>query len=116
MFRAAALLSAYVFILPVCYSQATAAGNVVVVADDGSIIGHDNLFNLDGRSISFSPNLGGGYNVAFTDPAWDDDPGDAITMDLPARQSVEVPLGFSFPFAGKSWTSVTVNWTGSLSF
>jgi hypothetical protein len=105
-----------VLIARACFGQAAAAGNIVVVADDGSVVGHNNLFNLDGSTILFTPNAAGGYDASATDPAWDDDVGDPLPMDLPARQSTEVPLGFSFPFAGKTWSSVVVNYTGSLGF
>jgi hypothetical protein len=91
-------------------------GNVVVLPDDGSVIGHQNLLNLESQSIQFTPNAAGGYDAAQVDLAWDDDTGEELKMDLPARQSTEVSLGFVFSFAGRSWTSVTVNWTGSLSF
>src|SRR5690349_18502705 len=111
-----ALLVATFFCLRTGYAQATANGNVVVVEDDGSIVGHDNLFNLDSQTLRFTPNAAGGYDAALTDPAWDDDLGSEQALDRPSLQSTEVPLGFAFPFAGKTWNSVAINWTGSLSF
>src|SRR5207253_418795 len=56
------------------------------------------------------------YDAALTDLAWDDDLGSEQALDRPALQSTEIPLGFTFPFAGKTWNSVAINWTGSLSF
>jgi len=84
--RAIALLGALLLASPVGYGQATAYGNVVVVEDDGSIVGHDNLFNLDTHTLRFTPNAGGGYDVAMSDLAWDDDLGGEQALDRPALQ------------------------------
>jgi hypothetical protein len=88
----------------------TTLGNLIVVTLDDAALGKANLFDLVKHTLRFSPDAGGyrAENAAF---AWDPDFGAALTGRTPA------PLhAFAFPFAGKTWDTLTVDPTGSIGF
>jgi hypothetical protein len=84
-------------------------GNLIVMTLDEGVLGKANLFNLQHRTLRFSPD-GSKYraeNVAFQ---WDSEFG-------PEMQGSQATLkNFSFPFSGKSWNAFSVGMTGSMTF
>ena len=92
-------------------------GNVAVVVDNGSIVlpatpNSPIDFALP-TNIVFTPS-GGQFDVAFAAPSFDAALGSPLTLG--DDDTVEVPLGFAFPFLGATYTSVWVNSDGNVTF
>ncbi len=84
-------------------------GNLIVMTLDEGVLGKANLFNLQHRTLRFSPD-GSKYraeNVAFQ---WDSEFGPEMTGSQAALKN------FSFPFSAKSWSAFSVGMTGSMTF
>jgi len=84
-------------------------GNLILMELDEGALGRQNLFDLGGRSLRFSP-AHEGYRVENLPLQWDSDFGQKITDPHVALHD------FSFPFSGKSWDAFTVGVTGSIRF
>jgi uncharacterized protein (TIGR03437 family) len=92
------------------------AGNIAIIDDDGTILVPANAFDLAYRSLRFTPD-GAGYRVAAGATALDSGAaGAAVTLNLDDDDSREVPIGFNFPFNGRSYSTVFVNSDGNLTF
>ncbi len=88
-----------------------------------------NFFDLEEKTLTFTPNGSGGYTVAVGALTWDD-PGLVPVrrlrelvrrarrrIDEPSPSSVvTVDLPFAFPFAGRTWTRVYANRNANISF
>jgi len=78
-----------------------------------------NLFDLEGKSVTFTPD-GDGYAVAVDSLNWEPPGLTAATHQLPGtrqhRPFVAVDLPFPFSFAGATWNRVYANANGHLSF
>src|SRR5215831_14837968 len=86
-----------------------AQGNLIVMTLNEGALGHANLFDLPRRTLRFTPDRAG-YRAENLPRQWDTDFGTQIT-------NLQVSLrSFAFPFSGKSWDSLSVGTTGSLSF
>ncbi len=84
-------------------------GNLVVLTLDQGALGKQNLFDLDHRTIRFTPE-GTAYRAENTPLAWDADSGSELT-------SLQTELhNFAFPFSGRTWTSLSIGVTGSIRF
>jgi len=68
-------------------------------------------FDLGGKSITFSPDVG-----PNPDPNPEPQPATETAIPLGDDDTRDVPLGFSFPFFGASYTDVHVNADGNLTF
>jgi hypothetical protein len=87
----------------------TTSGNVIVLELDSGVIADPNLFDLDQRTLRFTP-APGGFRVENRPLAWD-------TAQGPAIQGNSVRLTkFAFPFSGRSWDSLQVLTTGLITF
>lgn len=84
-------------------------GNLILIELDEGALGRQNLFDLGGHSLRFTPTREG-YRVENLPLQWDSDFGQKITDPLVALHN------FSFPFSGKSWDAFTVGVTGSIRF
>jgi len=84
-------------------------GNLVLMELDEGALGQQNLFDLGGHSLRFTP-AREGYRVENLPMQWDSDFGQKITEPRVALRN------FSFPFSGKSWDAFTVGVTGSIRF
>jgi hypothetical protein len=83
-------------------------GNVIHLELDEGVI-QQNLFDLDKRTIRFTP-AAGGFTAENQPLQWDAAPGSPL-------QGGEVRLTkFQFPFSGRSWDAMTVSATGLISF
>ena len=123
MRRAAALLGfiAICFLLPnPIYPQefnqpghsigkVSVLGHLILMELDPGALGRQNLFDLNGRTLRFTPS-GTGYRLENVPLQWDSAWGDKIADPSVALHS------FSFPFSGKSWDAISVGVTGSILF
>ncbi len=70
-----------------------------------------NLFDLNGRTLFFTPDGRGGYSRSVRAVEWEDDIGPAVA------DGAEISFdGFSFDFGGRAWTSFYVSSRGVLTF
>lgn len=88
--------------------KVTVIGNLIHLELDTGAIAPERLFDLDHRTLRFTPD-GRGYRVENTTLKWDADFGPALTANSYALKQ------FTFPFSGKSWDSFSVA-TGSVTF
>lgn len=96
------------------------SGPISVLPADGLIEKPANYFDLEGRMLRFTPASSNGYSLAVL-PAVETAPrGTRLSIGNALGQynnyGWSVPLGFSFPFAGATWSQLYVNLNGSLSF
>lgn len=70
-----------------------------------------NLFDLNGRTLVFTPDGQGGYSRQVQALAWEEEIGEAV-----ADESVIALESFAFDFAGQSWDSFHVSRHGLLTF
>jgi len=83
-------------------------GEVAVLELDEGVVSDPNLFDLDGRTLRFSPD-GAGFRVQNVPLDWVAEQGES----LPGR---ELELGFPFPFSDTSWTTAVVDDMGLITF
>ena len=84
-------------------------GNIIHLELDSGVIDDHNLFDLERRTIRFTP-AAGGFRVENLPLQWD-------TARGPAIQGNAVRLSkFSFPFSGRNWDSLQVLNTGLITF
>jgi uncharacterized protein (TIGR03437 family) len=101
------------------------AGNIAVVPDDGTLVTSQNPFDLDGRTLTFTP-VGTGYTVSAGASGFDSGAADfgELLNPLPASNPQNigddgtrpVTLPFGFRFFGQIYDSVFVNSDGNLTF
>jgi hypothetical protein len=84
-------------------------GDLIVLELQDGVLGRANMFDLEKRTLRFSP-VAGGYQVETTAVQWDAEPGVEMTGPQVSLRN------FSFPFSGKSWDTFTVGVTGSIAF
>ncbi|HKF53169.1 MAG TPA: hypothetical protein VKB26_12720, partial [Candidatus Acidoferrales bacterium] len=84
-------------------------GHLILMELNPGALGEQNLFNLDQRTLRFTPD-GSGYRVEVVPLHWDADFGAQIKDPNVALHN------FAFPFSGKSWDSISVGMTGSIRF
>ena len=112
-------------------------GSVTTVPAMGLISKPANLLDLEGTTVTFTPDGADAYTVAVGPLTWED-PGGARAQAFsePARRRPSpfddrsrlrtasdvrredsvVDLPFSFPFAGRTWTRIYANVNGNISF
>ncbi|HVB56985.1 MAG TPA: hypothetical protein VNE63_11210 [Candidatus Acidoferrales bacterium] len=89
--------------------KVSVVANLILMELNKGAFGEQNLFNLEQRTLRFTPD-GAGYRVENLPLRWDADFGQPLT-------SPQVTLhNFSFPFSGKAWNSLSVGVTGSIRF
>ena len=87
----------------------TMHGEVAVLELDEGVVSEANLFDLDGRTLRFTP-AGAGFRVENVPLEWVAEPGEPF-------EGRELELGFSFPFSGSTWsTAVVDNSMGLITF
>ena len=91
-------------------------GAVTTLSARGLIRMPANHFDLEGRTVSFTPNdAGRGYGVTVGELDWLSPTGTETTLRHDSEY-VEVELPFAFPFAGQTWTRIYANTNGNISF
>jgi hypothetical protein len=81
--------------------KVTVIGNVIGLELDSGVVAPERLFNLDHRTLRFTPR-GSGYRIQNIPLRWDADFGPEL------NGSIATLKGFTFPFSGKRWDSFTV--------
>ena len=89
--------------------KVSVVGNLILMELDEGALGRQNLFDLGGHSLRFTP-AREGYRVENVPLQWDSDLGQKITDPHVALHN------FSFPFSAKNWDALTVGVTGSIRF
>jgi len=106
-------------------SAAADAGHIAVLPDDGTLVLPANSFDLDGRSLTFTPEAGAFLVLAGPGQFDSSAAGQGILLNpspvsnpenIGDDGTREVSLGFPFPFFGEVYTSVFINSDGSLTF
>ena len=87
----------------------TTQGNLIVLTLNDDALGPENMFDLDHRTLRFTPSSSG-YRVENLPLRWDADFG----AEMPGSEATL--KSFAFPFSGKSWRSISVGVTGSMTF
>ena len=77
-----------------------------------------NLFDLNGRTLVFTPDGRGGYSREVRSLEWEDAIGSEVTQEWEKfRDGIEVALGdFEFDYAGQRWDSFFVSKHGLITF
>ena len=89
--------------------KVTKQGNLIVLTLDEDVLGKANLFNLAHHTLRFTPD-GSRYRVETIPPKWDSEFGQAMSGSEATLKSL------AFPFSGKSWSTLSVGLTGSITF
>lgn len=92
----------------------TDVGNIAVIETDPTILQPGELFDLNNRSLTFTPRSGGGYTVSSATLNFDSNTGTKLNLGDDA--SVQQSLAFTFLFFGVNRTSVFINSNGNLTF
>ena len=87
----------------------TTRGNLVLLELDEGVIGNHNLFDLDKRTIRFTPD-GGGFRAENLPLEWNAATGSPLSSDTVRLTK------FAFPFSGKTWDTLQVQNTGIIGF
>jgi uncharacterized protein (TIGR03437 family) len=95
-------------------------GDIAILDDSDGVVARRNEFNLDRRTIQFSPIDSGATRYRFLtgDPGYDAAAaasGGSLSP-LGDDDSTRVPLPFAFPFFGGSYQQIFVNSDGNLTF
>src|SRR4026209_1114907 len=94
-------------------------GNIVVIDDSDGVVSQRNLFNLDQKTLTFTPTAAQGAKYQFrlsSDPYDSAAASSGTALPLEDDGFKEKQLAFSFPFFGQSYQSVFINADGSLPF
>ncbi|MGH3185474.1 MAG: hypothetical protein ACRDOE_26710, partial [Streptosporangiaceae bacterium] len=89
--------------------QVRTQGNLIVLTLNPGVLGRTRLFDLDQRTLRFTPEAGG-YRMENVPLRWDADFGPQAT-----GSTVALPA-FKFPFSGQEWDALSVGATGSIRF
>src|SRR5438034_3645550 len=87
----------------------TTQGDLIVMTLNDGVFGKANMFDLARRTLRFSPE-GAGYRAENLTLQWDSEFGKEMSGPQLTLHN------FSFPYSGKSWDSLSVGVTGSISF
>src|SRR2546427_478392 len=92
----------------------TDVGVIAVIEADPTILQPGELFDLNNRSLTFTPRTGGGYTVSSAPLNFDASIGTNLNLgdDTLSQQN----LAFTFPFFGVNCASVFINSNGNLTF
>lgn len=84
-------------------------GDLIVLELNEGALGTANMFDLEKRTVRFSP-AAGGYRAETAALRWDSEFGSEM-------KDPQVSLkNFAFPFSGKTWDAFSVGTTGSIAF
>jgi hypothetical protein len=87
----------------------TTRGDIIQLELDENVIADHHLFDLDRRTIRFTP-ANGGFRAENMSLQWDTATGSAL------QENTVRLTKFSFPFSGRNWDSMQVWTTGLITF
>ncbi|GBC77972.1 Xyloglucanase [bacterium HR08] len=87
------------------------AGEIAVLHDDGTLL---HVFDLEKKTLQFTPIGSGGFAVALSDLLFEEELGQQLA--LRNDDALEIALPFRFPFYGRDRDRMFVNSNGSVSF
>jgi uncharacterized protein (TIGR03437 family) len=92
-------------------------GNLAIVEDVDGIVARQNEFNLDGKTLRFTPSAAG-YRYAVVDGGYEASAAaaGAPVVALDDDDSRPVALPFAFPFYGATYRELHLNSDGNLTF
>ena len=106
-------------------TQAVRSGRISTTVDDQILVeltpedtSPANLFDLNGRTVTFAPDGRGAYSRDVRNLEWEENLGEDVTPEWDRhRDGVEVDFGgFEFDYAGRQWSSVFISRHGVLTF
>jgi len=89
--------------------KVSTVGDVILLELDEGILGEQNLFDLNRRTVRFT-RTGSGYRVENLPLQWDAEFGDEL------KGSEMTLRNMKFPFSGRTWDSFSVGGNGSIRF
>ena len=96
--------------------EAARVGDVAVLVDDGSLVVHPNLLDLDDFAVQYVPQKKGGLVAAPSGDPFDEGIGERLALRDDDSREVAFPKGFRFRFFGKVYTRMFVHSDGNLTF
>src|SRR5437763_826659 len=87
-------------------------GNIAILEDSGGVVARRNPFDLDQKTLQFSPaaTSPGSYSFQLADTGYDPTAASSgLPLALGDDDSAAVDLPFAFPFFGNSYLQVFVN-------
>jgi len=88
-------------------------GDIAVLQDTGDLVLPQNVYDLRGVGLRFSPN-GSGYTISKVDATFRSTLGSRVSLGDDDSAAMTVPL--SFPFYGTGQTSAFINSDGNITF
>ena len=88
--------------------------NIAVIQTDPTILQPGEPFDLNGKTVIFTPKGGGGYTASVT--ALQFDPNQGTSLGLGDDEATEQTLQFNFPFFGSNKNKIYINSNGNLTF
>jgi len=98
------------------FPQASQAGDVAVLVDDGSLIVQPNVLDIANFGVQFVPQKKGGLVVSPSSDPVAEAIGNRLDLGDDDSRAVPFPKGFRFRFYGKSYTGMFVGSDGHLTF
>ena len=109
--------------LPDRYGQTSAVKEIWVTADNQILVelapdeaNRPNLFDLNGRSVVFTPDGAGRYSRQVRALEWEEEIGEEVQKSYVSRTVTLLLESFDFPFAGQRWDSFHLGPPGVLTF
>ena len=105
-------------------TQTSAVNEILVTADNQILVelaldeaSRPHLFDLNGRTLVFTPDGRGGYSREVRDLEWEQEIGEEVEINsAPGSWDLILLEGFDFPFAGHRWESFHLGPPGVLTF
>ena len=95
------------------------SGDIAILEDSGGVVARRNLFNLDQKTLQFSPVAGNAaaYTFQIANAGYDSAAASAGSpVQLADDDSAAINLPFPFPFFGNSYRQIFANSDGNLTF
>ena len=108
--------------LPDRYKQTSAINEILVTADNQILVelaldeaSRPNLFDLNGRTLVFTPDGSGGYWREVRALEWEEEIGEEVEYGADSGAVIMLE-SFDFPFAGRRWDSFHLGPPGVVTF